>query len=201
MTRLRAARALFIACFLLSVVINSACQRLPEQAARPRPTPPGSGGRAESLCRDPEYGQSPLPPPEGFVNDFAEVIDDDKEALLEKRLEDLKGRAGVEIAVVTVSRTGGVSVFDYSLAVACGWGVGPKEGEGGGVVLLVSVEDGKYHIQVGRSLEGDLPNETVAEIGRSMHEPFRRNHYGEGIERCVEGIIKRLTERGRVKSS
>ena len=165
-----------------------------EQAARqslvqqPSPSPQPSGG--QSLCRG---RQSPLPRPDGFVNDFAKVIDDETQARLESKLTQLKDSSGVEFAVVTVETTGGRDIFDYSLDVACGWGVGPPAGgRGGGLLLLAAVKDRKWRVQVGRSLEADLPDDVVKGFGDRMAESFRRGEYGPGIEGCVEDHINRL---------
>jgi uncharacterized membrane protein YgcG len=140
--------------------------------------------------------ESPLPPPEGFVNDFAGVIDDPTESQLEARLGRLKERAKIEIAVATVKTTGGQTVYDYSLAVARGWGIGPPAGEeGGGVLLLLASEDRKWRIQVTRSLEADLPDEVVGRIGAAMNPALREGRYGEAVNRCVDDLVKRLAER------
>ncbi|HVG29266.1 MAG TPA: TPM domain-containing protein [Pyrinomonadaceae bacterium] len=149
-----------------------------------------------SLCK----GQaSPLPKPTGYVNDYARVIDARTKQGLEEKLEALKKSSGVEFAVVTVETTGGRDIFDYSIDVACGWGLGPAAGQrGGGVLLLVATKDRRWRVQVSRSLEADLPDAAVAEIGERMMPFFRRGEYGEGILRCVDDHIARLSERGKV---
>jgi uncharacterized protein len=162
--------------------------------------PPAQASPAGSAQATPAQagadGESLLPKPRGFVNDFANVIDDRTEAALEARLTRLKARAKIELAVVTVETTGGQSVFDYSLALARAWGVGPPAGEeGGGVLLLLSTADRKWHIQVTRSLEADLPDEMVAQIGGLMIPALRDGRYGEAVNACVDGLVQRLAER------
>lgn len=140
--------------------------------------------------------ESPLPPPVGFVNDFAEVIDDTAEAQLEARLKRLQERAKIEVAVATVKTTGGQTIYDYSLAVARGWGIGPPAGEeGGGVLLLLASEDSKWRIQVSRSLEADLPDEVVGQIGAGMVPALREGRYGDAVNRCVDDLVRRLAAR------
>src|SRR6267378_1452719 len=56
--------------------------------------------------------KSPLPPPTGYVNDYANVIDPQTKARLETILTNLKQRANIEIAVVTVPTTNGEDIFD-----------------------------------------------------------------------------------------
>ena len=140
--------------------------------------------------------ESQLPQPEGFVNDFAEVLDDATESRVEARLGRLKERTKIEIAVVTVETTGAQSVFEYSLALARAWGIGPPAGEeGGGILVLIAVKDRKWQIQVTRSLEADLTADVVSAIGGRMLPYARAGDYGEAVEQCLDGLVQRLAER------
>lgn len=138
---------------------------------------------------------SPLPRASGFVNDFAGVVDPASKSQLETILTNLKERADIEFAVVTVKTTGEQDIFDYSLAVARGWGIGPGGGEKNGLLLLVAVDDRKYFFQVARHLEGDLPDGYVGEVGRRMRDPFRANRYGEGLLNAVQTIVATLGQK------
>ncbi|HEX8495221.1 MAG TPA: TPM domain-containing protein [Pyrinomonadaceae bacterium] len=140
-----------------------------------------------------------LPPPTGHVNDYADAIDDETKMRLEKTLGDLKQRSAIEFAIAIVKTTEGEDIFNYSLAVAREWAVGAKP-SGDGLLLLVAVEDRKWHIQVSGSLEDELPDEKVGELGRVMVEPFRAGKYGEGLTKCVKAIIAQLNKQRSVKS-
>ena len=140
--------------------------------------------------------ESPLPPPKGHVSDFAEVIDERTEEVLEAKLRQLKERAYVEMAVVTVETTGGRDIFEYSLAVARGWGLGPPAGEeGGGLLLMLATKDRKWRIQVSRSLVADIPDDVADEIGSHMTNALRAEHYNEAVAKCVDELTQRLAER------
>src|SRR6266852_3268852 len=144
-----------------------------------------------------EPANSPLPPPNPFryVVDNAGVIDSATNQRMEKILTDLKKAGDIEFAVVTVKTTADQDIFDYSLAVACGWGIGSSEGEKNGLLLLVAVDDRKYHIQVSRHLEGDLPDGLVGEVGRRMRDPFRKSDYSNGLMTAVQTIVSTLEEK------
>ena len=145
-----------------------------------------------------ENPQSPLTAPDGFVSDFANVLDEETEDRLERTLSEFKNRAKIDFAVVTVNTTGSKSIFDYSLAVARGWGVGTKNPDKAGLLMLIAIDDQKWHIQISRTLEKALSNEEVAQLGGVMNAPFREKKYGEGVTRCVDAFIKTLSEkRGR----
>lgn len=146
-----------------------------------------TSARAQEAPR--AYSQSPLPAPEGFVNDFANVIDDATQVRMERVLTSLRDKAQIEFSVVTVETTGGQDIFSYSLSVARGWGIGAPEGEKKGLLLLVAVQDRKWQAQVSRHLEGDLPDGLVGEIGRRMREPFRAGDYSTGLMNAVQTFI------------
>jgi uncharacterized protein len=144
-----------------------------------------------------DQGTSPLPKPEPFryVSDNAGVIDSATNQRMERILVSMKEKSGIEFAVVTVKTTGDQDIFDYSLAIARGWGIGSSEGEKNGLLLLVAVDDHKYFIQVSRHLEGDLPDGLVGEAGRRMREPFRRGDYSGGLMTAVQTIVSTLEEK------
>lgn len=144
-----------------------------------------------------DQGNSPLPPPSPFryVVDNAGVIDSATNQRMEKILTDLKKAGDIQFAVVTVKTTGDQDIFDYSLAVFRGWGIGSSEGEKNGLLLLVAIDDRKYHIQVSRHLEGDLPDGLVGEVGRRMRDPFRQGDYSGGIMTAVQTIVSTLEEK------
>ncbi|HVS83908.1 MAG TPA: TPM domain-containing protein [Pyrinomonadaceae bacterium] len=144
-----------------------------------------------------EQANSPLPPPNPFryVVDNAGVIDSTTNQRMEKILRALKDSGDIEFAVVTVKTTGDQDIFDYSLAVARGWGIGSSEGEKNGLLLLVAIDDHKYFIQVSRHLEGDLPDGLVGEAGRRMRDPFRRGDYSSGLMTAVQTMVSTLEEK------
>src|SRR4051812_16172745 len=143
-----------------------------------------------------QSAQSPLPPPTGYVNDYAGVIDAEIKNRLETILENLKKRADIEFAVVTVKTTGNTDIFPYTLAVARGWGIGAPEGEKNGLILLVAIDDHKYYTQPSRHLEGDLPDSLVGQIQREKLVPqFKQGNYSQGIYDTVEAYVATLAEK------
>jgi len=139
---------------------------------------------------------SPLPPPTGFVNDYAGVIDPATKQRLETILTNLRERTRIEMALVTVKTTGDQDIFDYSLAVARGWGIGSKDDDNPSLLLLVAIDDRKYFTQVSRDLEGDLPDGLVGQIQRErLVPPFKQGRYAQGISDTVETYIATLAEK------
>jgi uncharacterized protein len=143
-----------------------------------------------------QTGQSPIPLPSPFtpVVDNAHVIDPETRTKLESIYRNLKERADIEFAVVTVDTTGGQDIFDYSLAVYRGWGIGTKTNDG--FLLLIAVQDRKYYTQVGYHLEGDLNDGLVGEIQRQYLVPqFKKGNYSKGVDDTVQAYVATLAQK------
>jgi uncharacterized protein len=142
-----------------------------------------------------QTGKSPIPLPSPFtpIVDYAHVIDPETRKKLESIYVNLKERADIEFAVVTVDTTGDQDIFEYSLAVARGWGIGSKGGEKAGFLLLVAIKDRKYFTQISDHLEGDLNDGLVGQIQRERLVPqFKKGNYSQGIYDTIQAYVATL---------
>ncbi len=140
--------------------------------------------------------QSPLPQPTGYVNDYAKVVDSATKARLETTLGNLDRQQQIQFSVVTIDTTGGQDIFDYSLAVARGWGIGAKDTTKPSLLLVVAIKDRKYFTQVSRHLEGDLPDGLVGQIQREQLVPaFKAGQYGQGLADTVDTYITTVAKK------
>ncbi len=138
--------------------------------------------------------QSPVPLPVPFnpIVDNAGVIDAETRVRLESIYRGLKEH-GIEYAVLTVNTTGGRDIFDYSLAVGRGWGIGSKEGDRASFLLVVAIQDRAYFTQVSRHVEGDLPDGVIGQIQRERLVPaFRQDNYSKGIFDTIQAYVATL---------
>lgn len=145
--------------------------------------------------------RSPLPPPTGFVNDYVGVIDAATKQQLEEKLRNLRDTTDppVEIAVAIVKTTGERPIFDYSLAVARGWGIGSKADDNPSALLFIAIGDRKYFTQVSKDLEGILPDGVVGSLQRQYLVPeFRKGNYGKGISDTIDAYIAVIRGEGNV---
>jgi uncharacterized protein len=141
---------------------------------------------------------SPLPAPTGFVNDFADVIDSATKQSLESKITEFKKTSNppVELAVVTVKTTGDRPIFEYSLAVSRGWGIGSKANDNPSALLLVAIDDRKYFTQVSRDLEDELPDGLVGSLQRQFLVPeFKKANYSKGISDTIDAYISSINAR------
>ncbi|HEX6279102.1 MAG TPA: TPM domain-containing protein [Pyrinomonadaceae bacterium] len=139
---------------------------------------------------------SPLPSPTGPVNDYAGVIDQPTLERLNQRLTEYQRSTGVELAVAVVNTTGERPIFDYSLAVARGWGIGSKGDDNPSALLFIAIEDRKYFTQVSRDLEDELPDGLAGSLQRQYLVPeFRKQNYAKGIEDTLDAYIRTIDQR------
>ena len=135
---------------------------------------------------------SPLPAPTGLVNDYVGVFDQTTKQQLENKLKNLRDTSNpsVEIAIVVVDTTAGREIFDYSLAVARGWGIGSKADDNPSALLLVAIKDRKYFTQISKDLEDELPDGVVGNLQRQYLVPeFRKGNYAKGISDTIDAYI------------
>lgn len=138
------------------------------------------------------FGDVNFPKPEGFVNDFANILTNSEEDTLVKIAEELEKDTTSEIAVVIVKTVKPLSIEEYSVRLFSEWGIG-KKGKDNGVLLLVAIEDREVKIEVGYGLEGILPDGRCGEIIRKYIIPeFKNGRYGGGIiagASAIAGVI------------
>jgi uncharacterized protein len=132
----------------------------------------------------------PLPTPFTPIVDYANVIDAGTRQRLESIYVNLKDRGGCVYSVLTVPTTDGQDIFDYSLAVARGWGIGPKDAANPSFLIVVAIQDRKYFTQVSQHLEGDLPDGLIGRIQRERLVPaFKQANYSKGIYDTVQAYV------------
>lgn len=138
---------------------------------------------------------SPLPEPTSPVMDYAGVMDEaTRQRIADKILAFSESSSPkVEMGVAVVKTTEGRDIFEYSLAVARGWGIGTTAEDNPGLLLLVAIDDRKYFTQVSDDLGDELPDGLVGSLQRQYLVPeFRAGNYGKGIEDTIDAYIERI---------
>jgi len=129
-----------------------------------------------------------VPRSDGWVTDLAGMLSDAEERRLEDLMESYRRGTTHEIALLTVPSLQGEPIERFALEVGRAWGLGTKE-KNNGALLVVSKEDRKIRIEVGRGLEGNLTDSICGRIIRQVIAPeFKRGKYGDGLERGIVAI-------------
>jgi uncharacterized protein len=129
-----------------------------------------------------------LPKPEGYVSDFAGILDDKSRDQISAVISELESKTSCEIAVVTVKTIGDDTIENAAVSLFKEWGIG-KKGQDNGVLILVAANDKKIKIEVGYGLEGVLPDGLCGQILDDYVVPdFRNGDYSAGISRGVFAV-------------
>src|SRR6266576_2460648 len=143
--------------------------------------------------------QVTVPPPRGYVNDFAGVLDPASLAHMEGVITEVREKTRGEIAVVTLPDIDDRPAADVALQIGRQWGVGAKGEAGdptknlGVVVLLVPQKNrrpgtGQIFIATGRGAEGFLTDARVGRLRDAMTPYLAREEYGAGL---AYGVVRK----------
>lgn len=134
-----------------------------------------------------------IPQPQGFVNDFAGVVDASSEQQMTELIRAMGQATDVELAVVTIESFAPFgSIEQYSIELTEQWGVGGADNDTG-VILLVAVQERRLRIEIGYGLEGIIPDGRAGQIRDEYVVPaLTENRWGEGLlagVRAIGGIV------------
>ena len=145
--------------------------------------------------------QIAIPPPRGFVNDFAGVLDSASIRHMEAVITEVREKTKGEIAVVTLPDIDDRAPSDVAVQIGRQWGVG-AQGEAGdrrknlGVVVLLvprkNHEPGTAHLYIatGRGAEGFLTDAATGRTEDAMLPALSQEQYGAGLSLGVDLIAQ-----------
>ena len=145
--------------------------------------------------------QITVPPPRGYVNDFAGVLDAASVAHMSAVITELRGKTRGEVVVVTLADIADRPAADVALQIGRQWGVGAKAEAGdpaknlGVVLLLVPLQNhrpgtGQVFIATGRGAEGFLTDARTGRVRDAMTPYLAREEYGAGLAHGVDLIAQ-----------
>jgi uncharacterized protein len=140
-----------------------------------------------------------VPPLQGRVNDYANMISPAVRAQIEEKLAALEASDSTQVAVLTIPSLEGEDLDGFSIKVAEAWKIGTKENDNG-AILLVSKEDRAVRIEVGYGLEGRLTDLISGRIvDRIIVPDFKQGRFDQGFSDGVDAII--ATVKGEYKGT
>ena|SRR5579872_3978880 len=125
--------------------------------------------------------------PQGYVSDFAHVIDPATKDRLETYCGIVERSTGAQIALVTVPSLEGEPIEDVANTIFRAWGVGQK-GKDEGILMLLAVRDRRSRLEVGYGLEPILPDGLDGSILREMRPALRQQQYGEAMMAAADTL-------------
>ncbi|HEV2232224.1 MAG TPA: TPM domain-containing protein [Terriglobia bacterium] len=134
--------------------------------------------------------------PQGYVNDFAGVLDAQTAAQITALCTEVDEKTHAQISVVTIKTLEGLEAADFANNLFKQWGVGHKD-DNRGILVLLATDDHKYWTEVGYGLEPILPDGKVGGFGREMAPRLRAGDYNGGLLDLTAEIAEVIaTDRG-----
>lgn len=148
----------------------------------------------------PVAGEFRLPSSQGFVSDFARIIDATTASKLGGAIRRMSDKTGAGFDVVTVNSTGPLSASTYASRIYQEWRPGTP-GRDDGFVFLVVVNGSQWQwsTQIGSALHGILTDAKVHEILDQQARPyFDRRDYAQAILVGTEAMTALISKNYRV---
>lgn len=135
----------------------------------------------------------PVPRLQARVTDGAGLLPDARRTALEAQLASFERQKGAQVAVLTLASTAPEPIEAYSIRVVDAWRLG-RAGVDDGVLFIIARDDRRMRIEVGRGLEGALPDARAKQIIADVVTPrFKAGDYPGGIEAGVGAILAVLS--------
>ncbi len=131
--------------------------------------------------------------PEGYISDFARVIDAGTRSALEQYCTRVEALTGAQLAVITIDTLEGEPIEDVANDIYRKWGIG-KKGKDEGVLLLLVTRDRRMRLEVGYGLEPIIPDAASGTVLRAMRPALRESRYGEAVTEALNVIGSRIAE-------
>ena len=136
-----------------------------------------------------------VPAPSGHVNDFAGVVNEQTRQQLENILANLKLKTGIEFDIATVQSTGGQDISEFSLQLAQDWNVGARASAKKSLLLVLAVNEKTSFTRFSKSVQSDLPEGVLGEMGQRMRALVDSGQYSEGLNAGVQHFVSSLGQK------
>ncbi len=116
----------------------------------------------------------------GPVVDEAQFLSRDASRAIEGALLNLNQTEGIQFQVLIIDKLVDETIESYSIKVVDEWKLG-KKGDDRAALFLISLDDRKMRIEVGRGLEGTLTDLTTNRILDEVKPFFQKGDYDNGV--------------------
>ena len=139
-----------------------------------------------------------VPKLQGYVNDYAGMMSPSVKSKIEEELRAFEVSDTTQIVILTIPSLEGENIEEFGIKVAETWKIGHL-GKDNGVLFIVSKQERKFRIEVGRGLEGKLTDLMAGRIIDQVVKPrFKQSDFNGGFVEGVSALI--AATRGEFKA-
>ncbi len=130
-----------------------------------------------------------VPRLQGYVNDYAGMISPSVKSKIEEDLRAFEQSDSTQIVILTIPSLEGEDIEEFGIKVGDTWKIGQKDKDNG-AILIVSKQERRIRIEVGRGLEGKLTDLMSGRIIDGVIKPrFKEGDFDGGFIAGVSSMI------------
>lgn len=123
----------------------------------------------------------PSPTPYFYINDYVSITNQSARDQIISIGHELEAKTGAEATIVIIDSTDTIPLEDYANELFRTWGIGSAN-QDNGLLILMSMSDTTWRIEVGRGLEGALPDLLTNKVMTEIAKPhFVNGDYSQGL--------------------
>ena len=126
-----------------------------------------------------------------YVNDFANIFNDEEEArLMDTAVSLAEEHDGIQVVVTTIESLGGDTIDHYALEMYNKYGIGKNDM---GLLILLSTGDREIRVEVGRTMETYITDSKAGRFIDNYAIPYlAENKFNEGLINLQEAFVKEI---------
>lgn len=132
-----------------------------------------------------------------YINDYVGVIDRDSENFIVSLGREIESKTGAQMTAVVIKSLQGADITAYANQLFRQWGIG-QNGKDNGLLILVSIDDKKWRVEVGRGLEGTVTDIYSARVMDAVSPLFAQKQYGQGLAKAYSTFADSIAKQYNV---
>lgn len=147
------------------------------------------------LCATPVFADAlPEATRDFYVYDEANILSEEAKSKIVATNESLYEQTGAQVVIAVLERLPeGEDINTTATELFEKWKIGDKEKDNG-ILLLISMVDRKFRIEVGYGLEGAIPDMKANQILDDLTPYFKEEAYEEGILKAFSRMLDLVGE-------
>ena len=133
-----------------------------------------------------------------YVYDKGEIISNEIKKKTNDLLDELESKTSAEVVVITVPDLNGYDIESYANKLFNKLGIG-KNTDDNGVLLLISRDDKRVRLEIGRGFESLLTDSVSGRILDDYFVPYReKGDYDKSVDQTTQAVCKYIADESGV---
>ena len=129
-----------------------------------------------------------------YINDYTGTMSKNYTEKIISIGKELEEKTTAQCVIVVINSTNNVPIEKYANELFRSWGIGTSE-KNNGLLILLAMDDRNWRVEVGKGLEGAVPDVLSNKIMTSYGKPyFRDGNYNDGLLNCYYEFSNKIAE-------